>query len=110
MTPKRTQIVSPEPARKALDQLLEGVHWPSTLNTGQAYTRLQDDTDGEIGPQHELSIAFSADGDAWVLLPGFSTSLRFRELMGGGRSPRTRNALLVLAEAIRRDNLDRHQH
>lgn len=41
------------------------------------------------------------------LHPG--ATLRFRTFGGGGLSPRTRNALMILAEAIRRDKEERPQ-
>ena len=47
---------------------------------------------------------FTKDGDAWIGID-VRNFLRFRmPLCGGGQSPRTRNALLILAEAIRLDN------
>ena len=87
-----------------MNTLLETNYWPATLNTRDLYTRRQDDTDGDTGPAQDLSLTFGPDGDAWVILPCAENSLRFRTWAGGGHSLRTRNALLVLAEAIRRDN------
>lgn len=94
---------------RSLNTLLEGAYWPSTLSTQEGYVRRQDDTDGNVGPEQELAVTFGPDGDAWVMLPGFQ-SLRFRSYFGGGQSLRVRNALLVLAEAIRRDNEENPQH
>ena len=101
---KRIKLISQESMSKAIDHLLEGGYWPQTLDTSYAYTRRHDDTDGEFGVDHELTIAFGPEGDAWVVLPQSLKSLRFRASSGGGKSLRVRNALLVLAEAIRRDN------
>ncbi len=101
---KRIKPVTQESMTKAMDHLLEGAYWPQTLRPCTAYVRLQDDTDGEVGPDQELKLVFGPDGDAWVVLPQSLMSLRFRTWSGGGHSLRVRNALLVLAEAIRRDN------
>lgn len=103
--PATKGVPTPTPlaVNRAMNTLLEGAYWPSSLATQTCYWRRQDDTDGDTGSKQNLSLAFGNDGDAWVILPGF-TSLRFRTFFGGGSSLRTRNALLVLAEAIRRDN------
>ena len=107
---KRRRIGSPSAlsVSRSMNALLEGAYWPVTLNTKDVYTRRHDDTDGKTGPDQDLTVTFSADGDAWVMLPGMQ-SLRFRSWFGGGQSTRVRNALLVLAEAIRRDNEDNPQ-
>lgn len=76
--------------------------WPQTLEADVEYTRQHDDTDG--GNEGHLIVQFSVDGDAWVSIDG-KQSLRFRNWGGGGRSLKTHAALLILAEAIRQDNL-----
>ena len=94
---------------RALNTLLEGYYPPPRevhAHPG-VFTRRQDDTDGERGPEQELSVRFTVDGDAWVLLA--DRSLRFRKPEGGGMSPRVQRALVVLAEAIRRDNEEHPQ-
>jgi hypothetical protein len=53
-------------------------------------------------------VVIGPDGDCWVTAGGGQT-LRFRTWAGGGHSLRVRQALMVLAEAIRRDNEDRPQ-
>lgn len=93
----------------ALDNLLEKDFWISTLAPDQVYTRLQDDRDGHTGEEHQLRVYIAQDADLHVFLPYSFESLRFRNYIGGGRSLRVRNALLVLAEAIRRDNESRPQ-
>lgn len=75
----------------------------------RAFARCQDDHDGERTPEHHLAVGFSPDGDAWVLGNGRHPSLRFRGPGGEGCSPRVHRALLVLAEAIRRDNEEHPQ-
>ncbi len=104
----KSKVVTPLAVSRAMNTLIEGVYWPVSLGTQEAYVRRHDDTDGEVGPDQELAVTFGPDGDAWVMLPGFR-SLRFRTWSGGGQSLRVRNALLVLAEAIRRDNAERPQ-
>lgn len=94
---------------KALHSLLEGDYWLNTLGLDEFHVRRQDDCDGEGGLEHQLQVYLSADLDIHLPIPGQMHSLRFRDAMGGGSSPRVRNALIVLAEAIRRDNEDRPQ-
>lgn len=97
---------------KAMRQLLETPFWPSTLKPGELYQRYEDDS-----PLGFLSITFGCDGDGHILVLHEQDpkerrfSMRFRMPMtGGGQSPRVRNALLILAEAIRLDNEDHPQH
>jgi hypothetical protein len=89
---------------RAMDALLEGNYWPQSLKVNEPYVRVQDDCDGDLS--QVISVQFTQDADAWVATMSYRT-LRFRHEFGGGRSPRVRNALLVLAEAIRRDNEER---
>lgn len=86
---------------KQLRPYLECPVWPKEILTNEVYARQHDDTDG--GQEGILSVQFSCDGDAWVRIDN-SKPLRFRTFVGGGRSLRTRAALLVLAEAIRLDS------
>jgi hypothetical protein len=92
---------SPLSVSRAMNTLLEGAYWIPGLKTMQTYVRTQDDTDGEATLDHDLGVTIGVDGDAWVHA---QRQLRFRTHCGGGHSLRVRNALLVLAEAIRRDN------
>jgi len=93
------------PASK-LHKILEDLPWPQELSTGTSYRRLHDDHDGTR--EGELIVGFSPDGDAWVYTDKHQgPSLRFRMPMGGGRSPRVRNALVLLALAIKLDSEER---
>lgn len=75
----------------------------STLNVNNQYSRTEDDCDGD--KSKTLNIGLSQDGDYWVSMGSGIEEYRFRmPVLGGGRSPRTRNALMILAEAIRLDN------
>lgn len=105
---KKTPTPTPLAVSRAMNTLIEGAYWPASLGVRESYIRRHDDTDGETGPEQDLAVTFGPDGDAWVMLPGLR-SLRFRTWAGGGQSLRVRNALLVLAEAIRRDNAERPQ-
>ncbi|MBI6882653.1 hypothetical protein [Pseudomonas putida] len=94
---------------KSLHTLLEGDYWLNTLGLDEVHARRHDDCDGEGGTEHQLQVYLAEDVDIHVFIPGQLHSLRFRDVLGGGQSPRVRNALMVLAEAIRRDNEDRPQ-
>ena len=102
MATKRIGIRSRLAVSRAMTTLIEGRYWPESLQPRNTYTRRHDDADGQRGVDQELAISIGHDGDAWVLTHG--VSLRFRTHAGGGQSLRVRNALIVLAEAIRRDN------
>jgi hypothetical protein len=97
-----------ETERRAAEVLAP--HWPETLKSRQLYERPCDDK--RYG---RLTLSFSEDGDAWVTvhegeredLSDFHTAtVRIRTLFGGGRSIRTRQALLWLAEAMRQDEAE----
>lgn len=94
------------------EHLLETMFWPAGLATGTLYQRFSDDTNGN------LQVFFLQDGDAGVELISnldpeeVTLAHRFRTagpFAGGGESPRTRNALLLLALAIQRDNKEHPQ-
>lgn len=111
---KRTRARFPTPIAvdRAFNTLLEGFYPPPQglcqHGLQKSFKRRHDDTDGERGPEQEICVGFTPDGDAWLILPGFQ-SLRFRTPAGGGSSPRVQKALILLAEAIRRDNEERPQ-
>lgn len=91
-----------KPIEKRIHEILEEPFWLHTLDAANTYSRQHDDTDGKN--EGFLNVMFTKDGDAWIAID-VRNFLRFRmPLDGGGRSPRTRNALLILAEAIRLDN------
>lgn len=108
MTKRRIDGPSPTALSRALNTVIERPYWLHTLGTRETYLRRQDDTDGDRGPTQDLAVTLGPDGDAW-LRAGGGEVLRFRTHAGGGQSLRTRAALLVLAEAIRRDNEERPQ-
>ena len=90
-----------------LRAFLESLFWLKTLATGLPYTRAEDSHNGH-GTRF-LSITFDEHGDTLVAVTG-AEPLRFRiPEAAEGTSPRTRAALLVLAEAIRLDNEENAQ-
>lgn len=106
--------------KKAIEQdplsvirfLLESWFWPESLGTMESYERFEDDS-----PKGQISVQFTQDGDAWIQVISkpdpneVNSTFRFRmPMIGGGESPRTRVALLILAEAIRLDNEKSPQH
>lgn len=86
----------------ATTAILDAVIIPDTLMTNEYYARVQDDCDGDKSMEHAVRIIMDAQGD--VHIGGDKRLLRFRTYAGGGASLRVRNALLLLAEAIRLDN------
>lgn len=101
--------VSQERLMKDVKRVLENPFWITDLKPEELYQRLHDDHDGSR--DGKINVTFSGGGDAWVDIshscPG---SLRFRtEFGGGGMSPRVRNALMILAYAIKLDNEARPQ-
>ena len=82
-------------------RLLEEPFWIPTIESDKVYSRIRDDDDGTL--TGELSVFFDMVGDAYISV-GLGETFRFRTYGGGGRSERTRTALMILAEAIRLDN------
>lgn len=109
--PRKMQIANDKiPA--TIEALLESHFWLSQIQTMRSYKRLHDDHDGT--EEGVLNVMFSPDGDARVWITGSTNdprpTLRFRMPgQGGGLSPRTRVALLILADAMRRDNEERER-
>ena len=96
----------PPTPEEMVKKILETPFWIDTLGTEEVYQRVHDDHDGTF--EGRICISISSDGDVWLSTDKHrGPPLRFRCELGGGASPRVRNALLILAEAIRLDNLDR---
>jgi hypothetical protein len=87
-------------------------HWPDGLKQNETYRIFCDDKGRNEGSWLQVFIA--EDGDAHVMMQEWEDipegepmpipSVRVRTHPGGGRNWRTRQALLWLADAIRRDN------
>jgi hypothetical protein len=91
-------------SKEAIRKLLETPFWPEELKTREPYFRTQDDCDGDL--TEGIVVTVGPDGDVWVNVHCRATqTCRFRmPFVGGGMSPRVRNALLILAVAIKLDN------
>lgn len=101
--------MDPEDFERLIRRILDSQFWIHALSTKEIYERIQDDYDGSENEGRQLMIQIAQDGDAHVTIDGYhSLSLRFRTpFVGGGRSPRTRNALIILALAIKLDQEER---
>ena len=104
----KNKIYSDEEIAQAIDILLEGEYWPNRIKSNELYQRIHDDTDGKNNPSdltQYLSLGVDNWGDVHINIPpGKWRELRFRTRGGGGQSERVRKALIILMEAIRRDN------
>ena len=90
---------------KNIREILERPFWIPEVKTNTEYVRLHDDHDGT--KEGCIILQFDEAGDAFVYTDVHQhPTLRFRTLNGGGSSLRVRNALIILAEAIRLDNRD----
>lgn len=90
-----------------LNFVLEDSYWIETIEVGKIYERRHDDTDGCYNKSQYLSLIIDSSGNSDVHIfihPGKYRTLRFRNPFGGGKSERVRKALLIVMEAIRRDN------
>ena len=97
--------ISQERLIKDTKRVLENPFWIPDLVSGKGYRRLHDDHDGTR--EGEIEVIFDSQGDAWFMTDKHQgVPLRFREALGGGRSQRVRNALMILAWAIKLDNRD----
>ncbi len=98
---------------EVITALLERSWWPKHLETLTTYATSRYEDDSHTGM---LCVTMSPDSDAWIEVVSvpdrdeLKLSMRFRTYFGGGQSHRVRNALLILAEAMRRDNEERPQH
>jgi hypothetical protein len=89
--------------QRQINKILSDPFWIPTLATDKAYVTTHDDCEGDFESGY-LNVYFSKDGDAWIETHG--KSLRFRTWGGGGRFLKIRNALLLLAEAIRQEGVE----
>lgn len=83
--------------------ILESNFFLPAVDTAVSYGRV-DDSVGE--KEGVIQIMFDPDGQAFVCIEQEASFLHFRMTKDGGKSPRVRAALLILAEAIRLDNAD----
>lgn len=91
--------------QRDIQALLRAHFWPETLDPSKLYRIQGDDQDGRQDTNW-IRIAFGDSGD--VALIDEDTKVGFTiepQYGGGGRFPLVRNALLIMAEAIRLDTL-----
>jgi len=95
--------------QEQIDKVLSDFYWPPNLVAGHLYVTTHDDNEGDP-LSGQLKVVFGPDGDGWIEIthkgrrPG--GGLRFRTFGGGGKYLKVRNALLLLAEAIRQEGED----
>ena len=91
---------------KTIYALLDEPFFPESLGDEDEFTRAHDDHDGDL--TQTLDVILSPDSDVCIRTY-HDRMLRFRNSFGGGQSLRVRNALLILAMAIKKDNEERPQ-
>ncbi len=103
--------------RSSQEEIIEGIYraldhpfWIPALNGKKSFVRIHDDHEGTC--KGKIGITIGKDSDVWVgVEPSHDLgSLRFRTSRGGGNSQRVRNALLILALAIKLDNEEHPQN
>ena len=90
--------------QEEIKKILETPYWIPTLKSNHPYFINNDDCDGQL--KEGIQVTIDNQGDAWITVNdkrGYCTA-RMRTFAGGGHNSRTRNALMILAEAIRLDN------
>ncbi|MEK7530805.1 MAG: hypothetical protein AAB573_02960 [Patescibacteria group bacterium] len=105
---RRAELRAYRSADARIKKLLEGPLLVDGIESGVAYYRLHDDTDGENVGRVMVQIADDGDMHMTTDVGAFKT-LRFRNEFGGGHSRRVHNALKILALAIKLDNKDKPQ-
>lgn len=106
----RLSCESPEVAEQLFEELTSPqslsprTTWPEGLQAGERYQVRSDEGEGF------LRVQVDDQGDAYVLVcddqRNTVSSIRVCTRRGGGKSPRTRMALLWLADAMRKDGED----
>lgn len=97
----KTRECSVERLQKDARRVLEYSFWIDDLYTQTRYERIHDDHDGTY--EGRLTVCIGRDSDVWIETDTLSP-MRFRTYHGGGKSFRVRNALMILALAIKLDN------
>lgn len=82
--------------------VLENPFWIPELDDNNYYERLHDDHDGTF--KGKIIVCFDEFGDIRIGTDRERHWLRFRNSGGGGMSLRVRNAIMILALAIKLDN------
>ena len=91
-----------------IKDILENPFWLDEIESNMVYQTEDDDSPpGEAW----LQVVFSIDGDAWVakITDSPIKSIRKRTYAGGGKDHRTRQALMILAYAMKLDAEGEHR-
>ncbi len=95
-----------ETRQQQVRDILESPFWLDEIQPTVVYQTEDDDS-----PPDEawLQVVFSIDGDAWVakITDSPIKSIRKRTYAGGGKDLRTRQALMILAYAMKLDAAER---
>lgn len=100
-------VLKDAPSAKSIQKLVETPFWIDGLESGVGYETHDDDTPND--KVAILRVMFSGDGDVWVakLTDPSYASIRKRTHIGGGKDLRTRQALMILAYAMKLDDDER---
>ena len=102
----KNQLILISTVERLLQQAPLGVENCAGLAPFACHTRVQDDHKGTF--KGTITVGIGPDGDAWIRQDDHKP-IRFRNWMGGGTSPRTYAALILLAKAMAWDNADKPQ-
>lgn len=101
MLPKNPSESSPQ--AKKIFEILTLQFWIDDIRLEEQYRRIHEDTDGVN--KEAIAVMFAReDYDAYIATGTLGDVLRFRTEVGGSSSPLIRNALIILAYAIKLDN------
>lgn len=105
---KKPEEASADQLTEDVRRILETSFWIPDFKGGDTLMRLHDDADGKL--EGILIVSFPGESDIIVTTDGHrGSALRFRSAFGGGKSQRVRNALMILALAMKLDNEENPQ-
>lgn len=87
--------------QSGIDEILSDNFWPPKLEINKHYVTIHDDINSDSENPDAIHVSIDRFGDCYVSTTG--RPLRFRTFGGGGKFLRVRNALVLLAEAIRQE-------
>jgi len=106
---EETNKLSVEQLVEGTRRILESSFWIPGLDGEDMLARFHDDTDGK--QRGILVVSLPGEGDIIVTTDShLGPALRFRSASGGGKSLRVRNALMILAWAMKLDNEEHPQY
>lgn len=101
-SPSAEETLEQKDYQKMVEKLLNDPYFLPHLTTDKNYSREEDDS--EMGAGVGVTVRIDSFGDIYLWTTGEKRIHRFRTMGGGGNSLRTRNALMILAEAMRLDS------